>query len=382
MKNIHPYYMHKNEDLETYKRMASEGMDLMHPVRIKGKTHRHDINIPYHTTIKLFDTSKDKPEHVHEIAQHLTLNPPDPKHVHIEPTTLKGRNGNVMHVFKLHGPHADEIKEHHKKFAHLGHKENYEYSPHITVDKATWDHAVQNKFKTAHEAGIEFMPAELHHKDKVVSSYRPKSAAIAGGDAHKEDKLAASEDLQKGALKNIGAAIAMGTALASTPAPAPARAPASVHPAAVVNKAPAYSTNHMLQAIAAVESSGGKNQKHAAGGGAIHGQEHAYGKYGLMPQTIRETVGMNNDLKAKYKKATMLRGNDLHRYMQDNPGLEDAVAQRHLKRLEHHFGANPKDIAYSWLNGINGTYKAKKNKEDIGNHWHVKKVNEAYGKGK
>jgi hypothetical protein len=193
MKNIHPYYLHKNEDVEAYKRFAAEGMDLMHPVRIKGRSHRPDINIPYHATIKLFDTTKDKPEHAHEVASKLPLNPPNPKEVHIEPTTLKGRQGNLMHVIKLHGPHAENIKEHHKKFSHLGYKENYEYSPHITVDKATWDHIVNTKAKTAHDAGIEFMPAELHHKDKIVANYKPKMAVHAGEEPQKDDKLAASE---------------------------------------------------------------------------------------------------------------------------------------------------------------------------------------------
>lgn len=195
MKNIHPLYLSKNEDLKAYKRFASEGMDLMHPVRIKGRTHRPDINVPYHSTIKLFDTTKDKPEHVHEVASKLSLNPPNPKEVHIEPTTLKGREGNLMHVIKLHGPHAENIKEHHKKFSHLGYKENYEYSPHITVDKPTWDHIVHTKARTAHEAGIEFMPAELHHKNKIVANYKPKVAAPMGGEHDDKDKLAASEKL-------------------------------------------------------------------------------------------------------------------------------------------------------------------------------------------
>lgn len=195
MENIHPSYIAKNEDLAAYKKYASEGMDLMFPVRMKGRSHRPDINVPYHATIKLFDTTKDKPEHAHEVASKLSLNPPDPKNVHIEPTTLKGRNGNVMHVIKLHGPHAEEIKAHHAKFAHLGYRENYQYSPHVTVDEHTWNHIVNSKAKTAHEAGMEFMPAELHHKEKVVASYKPKHAAPFGGEHSGTDKLAASEKL-------------------------------------------------------------------------------------------------------------------------------------------------------------------------------------------
>lgn len=362
MKNIHPFYMIKNEDLAAYKRFAEQGMDLMFPVSIRGRSHRPDINIPYHNTIKLFDTTKDKPEHVHAVASQLQLHPPNPKEVHIEPTTLKGRQGNIMHVIKLHGADAETIKAHHGKFGHLGYKENYQYSPHITVDKATWDQIVESKAKTAHEAGINFHHAELHHKDKVVNKYSPK-------EDHK-DKLAASEDMKKGALANIGVAAAMGLGLLAT------NTSEATHP----HKSN-YSSQHMLRAIASVESSGGKNVNHAAGGGPIHGAEHAYGKYGLMPQTIRETISMNHDLKS-HKKAAMLRGQDLHNYMKDNPGLEDMVAEKHLKRLEHHFGNNPSDLGYAWLQGIKGTYAAKKKKEDTSNHWHAKKVSEAYSKGK
>lgn len=193
MEKLHPLYLGKNEDANEYKKFAEQGMDLMFPIRMKGRTHRPDINIPYHATIKLFDTSKDKPEQAHEVASKLSLNPPDPKETRIEPVTLKGRTGYTIHALKLHGSHAENMKEHHKKFSHLGYSENYEFHPHISVDKETWDHIVNSKASTAHEAGIEFMPAELHHKTKVVANYKPKVAAEFGADQPSKDKLTKSE---------------------------------------------------------------------------------------------------------------------------------------------------------------------------------------------
>lgn len=193
MEKLHPQYLAKNEDANAYKKFAEEGMDLMFPVRMKGRSHRPDINIPYHATIKLFDTAKDKPEHAHEVASNMALNPPDPKNIRIEPITMKGRTGYTIHALKLHGPHADEIKEHHKKFSHLGYQEAYEFHPHISVDKETWDHVVKSKHTNAHEAGIEFLPAELHHKSKVVASYKPKVAALLGGEHLGKDKLSKSD---------------------------------------------------------------------------------------------------------------------------------------------------------------------------------------------
>jgi hypothetical protein len=633
MKNIHPSYLQKNEDLAMYRKMAAEGADLMHTVSVKGRTHRPDINIPYHTTIKLFNPEKDSPKQIHEVASKLNMTPPNPANVGIEPATLKGRNGNTMHVLKLHGPHAEEIKEHHKKFAHMGHPEKYEFHPHITVDEALYNHAIHSGAKTAADLGITFGNAELHHKDKVVASYKPKAAGQPGQETPADDKLnksqpshtfsglkkvptrsetnvqtittpadkelfarkvsnantssarrsnlvtqklppkgvrsnqikesigtqladnsggisfqggarpsqykpkaavltgnalpdfesepkpygergksrrlrsekdmihgaiehheafhntmrniekhfgeenasnvingmlskfdpetrealehfqstdqkhgglnqidektgkgiydrnnprfneellatsrdiltdkgkrdwfkrlvgndeykhiqnikqghkkafeyakslkpehlTKSEVLEKGALRNLGVAAAMGSALLS----GHAHAPTTDHPK--------YSSDRMLGAISSVESSKGKDIAHKEGGGAIHGHEHAYGKYGQMPETIRETIRMHPDLKAKHGRAMNLKGDDLHHYMKDNPGLEDTIAQRHLKRLEHHFGPRTDRIGHAWFNGISGTNKAMKEHKDIGNHFHVKKIQEAYSKEK
>lgn len=350
----------KAENPEAYKKLAERGVMVGFPAKIRGQDHRPDNGIPYHSTVKFFNPEKDTPHAIHGVASQLSLTPPDPKTTRIEPGQFKDRLGNDVYVIKLHGPHAEQIKEHNSKFSHMGYPANFEYQPHVSVDKKTWDHIVASKARTAHEAGIEFGPAELRQGHNVLARYHPK-----------EEKLAASEDMNKSVFRNMATGAAMGIAALSAN---PAQAPAKEHPK--------YSSQKMLDAIAQVESSGGKNQRHAAGGGPIHGTEHAYGKYGLMPQTIRETVRMNRDLATRYGHASRLKGPDLAHFMQDNPKLEDLVAQRHLARLEHHFGQNPSKIGYAWLEGIRGTYDAEKQKKDIQNHWHVKKVNDAYWKGK
>ena len=196
MENVLPIYLHKNEDAETYKAFAEKGMDLMFPVRVKGISNRPDIGILYHVTIKLFDAEKDKEEEVHEIAQNLSLNPPDPKKVEIETTTIQGRTGYTIHVLKLHGPDIKEIEENHNQFKHLGYDNNYKFAAHISVDKELWDKVKESGTKSAHELGIEFLPAELRHKAKVVASYRPKMAALPGQvDREEKDKLQASESM-------------------------------------------------------------------------------------------------------------------------------------------------------------------------------------------
>ena len=35
--------------------------------------------------------------------------------------------------------------------------------------------------------------------------------------------------------------------------------------------------------------------------------------------------------------------------MQDNPSLSSQIVNRHLSRLEHHFGHNPEALAYAGI---------------------------------
>jgi hypothetical protein len=365
----------KGEDEEKYKAKAREGSDLMFPVTIGDKTHRPDINVKYHTTIRLFDRQKDNHEKVHEAARKLNLVPPNPREALIEPTTLKGRDGNTMHVLRLHGPHADNIREHHNNnFQNLG-ETIPNFHPHITVDEPTW-HAVKNSgAKTALEAGIEFHPAELRHGDRVIAKY-----------PQKVDK---SEDMEKG-IKHIAAALGVAGALAATPkqnigsqavqssaAPSISMESGTRKPANVPKKpkAPQYNHAKMLNTIAQIESSDGKMMNHKA-----TSRGTAYGKYGLMPDTIKDTIHMHPDLRAKYGKASALQGEDLNNYMQDNPELEDIVADRHLQRLEHHFGQDPNKVGFAWNQGIRGTYNA--NPKKIQTHPYTKKINSFYSKVK
>jgi hypothetical protein len=370
-------YLLKAENPEAYKKLAEEGIMVGFSAKVAGQTHRPDNGIPYHSTVKFFDPSKDHPDQIHSVASKLKLTPPDAKNTRIEPGVFKDRMGNDVYVIKLHGPHADEIKGHNAKFSHMGYPANYEYSPHVSVDKQTWDKIVATKAQTAHDAGIEFGPAQLKQGQSVLHTY-PHLHSIQGGinqPVVDKEKLAASEDTSKGILHQLGTAAVMAGAIA-TATPTQNAVPS------MYEKTPSsYSSQKMLSTIAQVESSGGKFANHRSLGG-MHQGEKAYGKFGLTPTVIRETIKMHSELKNKHKKATALQGDDLHRYMQDNPGLEDAVANKHLKRLEHHFGQDPTKIGYAWLSGITGTYKAKKENVNLDDHWHVKKINKIYAGGK
>lgn len=141
--------------------------------------------------------------------------------------------------------------------------------------------------------------------------------------------------------------------------------------------------NHILNAISMVESSGGKNTNHARlPANSIHRGERAFGKYGLTPLLIRETINMNKDLARKYGHMKGLTHDEFHQAMSEHPELEDAIASRHYDRLSKKFGHDPAKIGHSWLNGITGTMRALNRGKDINNHWHVKKITDAYKKVK
>jgi len=378
MYEYHNLAMLKAENPAAYKKLAEEGIMVAHPVSIKGQSTRSDIGIGYHSTVKFFDPSKDHPEAIHDVARGLKMTPPDPHTTGITPSMFKDRFGNDVYVVKLHGEHADQIKENNSKFSHMGHPSTYNFTPHISVDKATWEHIVDSGAKTAHEAGIEFGHAQLKQGHKVLTTY--KHGSMSSSPKQNGDKLAASEfmvgrPLEKG-IKQVASA-AMMAGIIGLSAPTQIASPSV--PSESQQQMNRYDSARMLRTIAQVESSGGKFANHRMLGG-MHNGESAYGKYGLTPVVIRETVRMNKDLKGKYGKVQNLEGQNLHHYMQDNPGLEDQIASKHLSRLEHHFGKDPAKLGFAWLEGIRGTYKAVKENKDINSHWHVSKIKNAYGK--
>lgn len=302
----------KKEDPAAYKKLAQQGMMVAFPATVKGQTHRPDIGVGYHSTVKFFNPEKDDPKEVHSIASKLALNPPDPKQTKIEPGMFKDRFGNDVYVVKLHGPHADQIKDHNKKFSHLGHPETFEYQPHVSMDKDTWDKVVNSKAKTAHEAGIEFGQAELRHGHNKLATYGKK--------------LAASENISE------EQSIINDSDLAEKP------------------KKGEYSRKEMLEEIS--RSNKEQSQK----------EEQPYGKYSLDPNVIRETIKLHPAISARHKKASLLQKDDLRHYMDDHAGLDKVIADKHLERLEHHFGQNKEHLHHAWKHGMKDTYRVRKEK--------------------
>jgi hypothetical protein len=333
---------------DVYKERARKGGDVLWHVVIKGqKELAHGI--PLHMSLKVFEDSKDmNMDEIKTKVKEFNIHTPDPKKLKFWTKIFTSeRDGKQYYMLMVDG--CDKAyEEFYNSMKHCG-TVYKRFMSHVTIDKGLYD--------KINEDGLK--PEEVEFDSLTIEKG-------AGNTVHRFE-----ESLEKSVFRNLGTAAVMTSALANmTSANAP------------IHQQEQYSRQKMLNAISQVESSGGKNQNHAAGGGPIHGNEHAYGKYGLMPETIRETIKMDRNLASKHSKATRLKGPDLANYMQDNPGLEDQIAATHLGRLEHHFGKNPTKLGYAWLEGIKGTYDAEKQNKDIKSHWHAKKVSDAYSKVK
>ena len=344
---------------QSYKDEAAKGCDVLFHVSIKGR-HMLVDDIPLHMSIKIFKSMDefDMDELKAYVKEH-DISSPDPQCMIFKPIIFTSEHtGLKYYMLKIEGL-PKKYEELYNKYNKVGNVYK-QFMTHVTIDKEIYDDIKEN--------GITCDDINFSH------------LVLEKGAGNTYHDFGKSEDLEKG-LKHAAAAIGTAAALMSSPmkeAPAAASTPAHV---AVHQPKVNYDSKKMLHTIASVETENGKNMKHKPVGG-IHGGESAFGKYGLMPTTIRETIGMNRDLKQKHGKAVSLKGDDMRRYMEDNPGLEDAVAAKHLARLEHHFGKDPSKIGYAWLEGIRGTYRADKDKKNINDHWHVKKINAAYGKEK
>lgn len=129
-----------------------------------------------------------------------------------------------------------------------------------------------------------------------------------------------------------------------------------------------YPKQETLEAIAEVESSGGKNLAHKKMMRGMHKGSSAIGKYGLMPSTIKETEKSLQDLSEEEIKRKMMRDEE----------LEQRVASKYYDRLRKQLDSNdPGKIGYGWFQGITGAKKDIKKGKDIEKHFHVKKIRKA-----
>lgn len=148
-------------------------------------------------------------------------------------------------------------------------------------------------------------------------------------------------------------------------------------PVQEIQREPASALNPDLKAINMVESSGGLQTRHAMMHSGPHKGTRAYGRFGLMPMVILETINKNPALANKYPQFLGLNYKKdhakIHKLMSQSPQAEVDIANTHWKKLSNNFGGDKNKMAYAWLNGVAGTKRTPK--ETIDNHDYVQKFN-------
>jgi ribosomal protein S18 acetylase RimI-like enzyme len=134
-----------------------------------------------------------------------------------------------------------------------------------------------------------------------------------------------------------------------------------------------------LNAIAQVESRGGKDTKHKVITTGLNAGMSAYGKYGLTPKLTQEIIHKNPEFN-NIKNIAKLPPNEIGKKIMSTPKLEDRIAQAHYDHLSQKFNGDFEKIGFAWLNGVAGTHRAIASGRDISNHWHVKKLKNAKSK--
>jgi len=85
-------------------------------------------------------------------------------------------------------------------------------------------------------------------------------------------------------------------------------------------------------------------------------------KKSLDVEIMKETICLNLDLSIKHFSASMLKSEVFCNYLEDHPGLEQQIEQKHKDRIEHHFGNDEKLKDFAWKNGIDAAYASRNKK--------------------
>lgn len=109
-----------------------------------------------------------------------------------------------------------------------------------------------------------------------------------------------------------------------------------------------------LKKIAQIESSGGLNLNHRSMKQGIHKGTAAIGKYGLMPLTIKDIIKRRLLAKKDVPSGlTNIPKNNIQDYIEQNPTVEQDLAEQLAERLLLKHKGNELAAAYAWNMGSN-----------------------------
>lgn len=114
--------------------------------------------------------------------------------------------------------------------------------------------------------------------------------------------------------------------------------------------------NDFLQKIEQIESSGGTDTDHPTVQSGIQAGDQAIGKYGLMPNTIKELVNrrrIQGTSTPELQDLSQMDSPSMKKYIEQSPGLEDDLAKQLATMVTRKQMGNEDKSAYSWTNGHN-----------------------------
>lgn len=142
----------------------------------------------------------------------------------------------------------------------------------------------------------------------------------------------------------------------------------------------------VLAALRQVESSGGKDMKHALIKSGAHAGERAIGPYAFLPSTIQELVSKSPKLKSKYGEVLDMDygdgdQSDIEDFIKQHPGFHTDLANHYVDQIVKYTPARSVgEISDAWLFGINGYNKRAAAGKDISKTKRFGKATAAYDK--
>lgn len=133
---------------------------------------------------------------------------------------------------------------------------------------------------------------------------------------------------------------------------------------------------NFLSAISQNESSGGTNLNHKTMKHGMHQGDAATGKYGLMPNTVKDTVNRMGKGHPLYRQYSKMDNSKIGSSLAANPKHEQEIAGHMATRLHGKFGGDESKMSYSWNQGsslTNDHFKDGGGHSDYKNHDYVQK---------
>lgn len=120
---------------------------------------------------------------------------------------------------------------------------------------------------------------------------------------------------------------------------------------------PIYKNKDFLNKIKQIESSGGKDFNHpVVTAENLQQGDRAIGRYGLMPNTVKELVNrrrLRGTVSPDMLTLSEMHPDQMKEHLEANPELEDQLANDLSTHVIQKQGGDEEKAAYSWIQGHN-----------------------------